>query len=350
MTPTSCRHAQTLPWRGRTGVAPLLDAANLPPVPGIPDRYHFVWTGRRFPYFARLAVESVLVAEPTATLVLHLFGEQPAAATLAALARPRIEIATFDPTRDFAGLGVDADALGALFARIPRSAASARSNLVRYAVLARHGGIYLDCDVVLLSSLRDLRAHPAFVGEERVLAIDAAWQAGDRAAWMLPAAAAWLAGRSVARLAAAARSERLARLAARLEPRWQDTAVNNAVIGATPGSRFVRRLLAGALTANPAVRYALGPTLITQTVRRDASDVAVLPPQAFYAVPPSYSFRFFTGGAPPRSPGVRLLHVVSSNHRGLLDALDEPTVRARARRGPYYQAAAHVAARAARLP
>lgn len=316
----------------------------------IPDRYHFVWTGRRFPYFARLAIESVLVTEPTAAIVLHLFGDPPPAGALAPLARDRVAITTFDPGRDFAALGVDEAALRALFDRIPASAASARSNLIRYAVLARHGGVYLDCDVLLVRPLGDLRSHDAFVGQERVLAIDAAWQAGERSVRMVPAAAAWAVGRSTARVAAAMRSAPLARLAARLEPRWQDTAINNAVIGATPGAAFVERLLTAALAADPRVRYALGPALVTEVVRRDASDVAVLPPAAFYGVPPSYSFRFFTGGAPALSPDTRILHVVSSNHRALLGSLDEPTIRARTGRGIYYRAAADVAARAASLP
>lgn len=315
----------------------------------IPDRYHFLWTGRALPYFARLAIESVRVAEPAATISLHLFDDHPAPATLAPLARSNVDIAAFDPARDYDSLGVDSVALQALHDRIPRAAASARSNLIRYAVLARHGGIYLDCDLVLLRSLRDLRAHDAFVGQEHVLSIDTAWQAGERSPHMLPAAAAWAAGRSLARVAAALGSTRLTRLARRFEPHWQTTGVNNAVIGAATGAHFVRRLLTGALAANPRVRYALGPTLITDVVRRDARDVAVLPPAVFYAIPPSYSFQCFTDVA-ALPADARVLHVVSSNHRALLAALDEPTVRARADRGLYYRAAARVAASAARLP
>jgi Glycosyltransferase sugar-binding region containing DXD motif len=312
----------------------------------IPERYHFVWTGRRFPYFARLAIESVRVVEPRAEIALHVFGDAPAAEALAPVVRAGVMISRFDPVAGFDGLGVDPVALRGLFARIPAAAASAHSNLVRYAVLARHGGVYLDCDVLLLRSLRDLRAHDAFVGEERVLAIDAAWQAGERAMWMIPAAAAWLAGRSTARLASALRSGALARLAARLEPHWQASAINNAVIGARPGARFVRRLLDGALAANARVRYALGPTLITDVVRRDPSDVAVLPPSAFYAIPPSYSFQLFSGGDRALPADARLLHAVSSNHRALLASLDERVVRSRADRGIYYRAAAQVAAEA----
>ena len=118
------------------------------------------------------------------------------------------------------------------------------------------------------------------------------------------------------------------------------------MIGAAPGARFVRRLLRRAVEVDPAVRYRLGPTLISEVVAAGADDVCVLPPAAFYAVPPSYSFRFFTGGARPLPPAVRVLHVVASNHGKLLGGLDRATVAARAQRGSYYALADAVATRA----
>ena len=74
--------------------------------------------------------------------------------------------------------------------------------------------------------------------------------------------------------------------------------------------------------------------------------MTVLPPRAFYAVPPSYSFQFFTGGARPLDPAVRVLHVVASNHGRDLAALEPATLAARADRGSYYAEAARIAARA----
>ncbi|MCA9680424.1 MAG: hypothetical protein KC464_35670, partial [Myxococcales bacterium] len=138
--------------------------------------------------------------------------------------------------------------------------------------------------------------------------------------------------------------------ARRLDPIWLHTQLNNAVIGARPGAAFARRLLARAAEVDPTIRYRLGPTLISELVRADARDVTVLPPAAFYVVPPSYSFRFFTGG-PLRLPdATRVLHVVSSNHGALLGALDEDTLRRRATRGTYYALGAAIAERARALP
>jgi hypothetical protein len=312
----------------------------------IPDRFHFVWSGRRIPYFARLAVQSVLVAEPAARVDLHIFGDEPGPGELDWLARQsRLTVQRFDPQTDFEGLGMPARALHALYERIAPTAVSARANLVRLAVLARFGGIYLDTDILVVAPFADLRAQSAFVGEERVLSIDNAWQAGERSLAMVGPSLAWGVGRTAAFAGSVLRSSLLWRVARRLESRWQTTQVNNAVIGARPGARFVRRLLEAALEADPSVRFALGPALIDRVAREPAAEVTILPSDVFYVVPPSYSFRFFVGGPLALPPHTRLLHVVSSNHRALLASLDATTIRRRIARGPYYASAANVLAR-----
>ena len=312
----------------------------------IPPRFLFVWTGRRFPYFARLAVESALVAEPDAQVELHLFGERPTGAPhLASLARhPRVHLVPVDLDTVFVGLGVDARRLRQAYDRA--GGASARSNLIRYAVLARRGGVYLDTDVLVVRSFADLRHHAAFAGQEQVLSIDADRVAGRWSARMAIPGASWAAAWALRRLDASLGHPGLEPLARPLDRFWQVTQLNNAVIGAAPGAGFVTRLLARAIEVDPAVRCRLGPTLISEVVAASAHDVTVLPPRAFYAVPPSYSFQFFTGGARPLDPAVRVLHVVASNHGRDLAALEPATLAARATRGSYYAEAARIAARA----
>jgi hypothetical protein len=317
----------------------------------IPNRFHFVWTGRKFPYFARLAIESALLADPDANVVLHWFGpEEPRGLHVEAVRRrARVAIVRFDEERGFHDIGVDPRALRALFAQIPATAASARSNLIRYAVLAKHGGIYLDTDILVVRTFDGLRDHEAFAGEERVLAIDNAWQRGDRSLRMAPVIVAWLAGRTLRLAAAHTRWRRAERYAQALERHWQVRQLNNAVLGARPHARFIQRVLERALEVDPTVRYNLGPALVDQVARVDRSDVTVLPERAFYMLPPSYSFRFFTGGRLQLPDDARVLHVVSSNHRELYE-LDELALRRRRADGPYYEIAARVASRAVQLP
>jgi len=317
----------------------------------IPDRLIFLWTGTTFPYFARLAVESALLVEPDAEIEVHVFGRRPDGAphleALRGLERVRIVPIALDTVFD--DLEVDPAALRSLYARIPTQAVSARANLLRYAVLARRGGIYLDTDILLLRGLGDLRRARAFAGCEHVLSIDGRRVAGERSPDMLAVGAVWAAAWAMRRFDAELATPRLEPVARRLDIWWQAAQLNNAVIGAAPGASFVRRLLTRALEVDPTIRYRLGPTLIDEVAREDPTDVMILPPDTFYPVPPSYSFRFFRG-ALKLPPETRLMHVVSSNHRALLDALDEDTLRRRAGRGLYYTVGASVADAARALP
>jgi hypothetical protein len=43
----------------------------------LPHRALFVWSGEDFPFYARLAIESLLINAPDFQVQLHLFGETP---------------------------------------------------------------------------------------------------------------------------------------------------------------------------------------------------------------------------------------------------------------------------------
>ncbi len=320
----------------------------------IPNRFLFVWTGARFPYFARLAVESALVADPDARVEIHLFGDRPTrdpefrnVATY-----DRVDIVDVEYDDVFNGLDAPASRYRDLLAQIPSTAYSAQSNLVRLGALHKRGGVYLDFDVIVRRDVRHLLDCDAFVGTERVWRADEARVRGDRQLWMVPSACAYawafalryadthiFDGRGVL--------EPLARPA---DGVWSTVGANNAVLGARPNAPFVRRLLASALAADPSVRFALGPTLVTRAIAERRDDVRVLPPPVFYAQPPSYSFRLFDAGAPPLPDEAVLIHYVSSNHGRRLRRITEVDVEQRAGRGPFYTLGADVATRARHLP
>jgi hypothetical protein len=286
----------------------------------IPDRYVFLWSGRRFPYHARLAIESVLVAEPGATIHLATFDEPPAGPHLDAIAARRaVRVAALDPAALFRGLDAPASRYLALLERLPRAARSARSNLLRLGVLHRDGGVYLDLDILMIRGLADLRAAGRpFVGAERVWRHDEArvrGELGPRGALTgATFAAVWAGHQLRAPVLAPAWPAAWLDL---LHPLWSELAINNAVIGAPAGHPLIARALAAALEVDPTVRYALGPSLLTRVVRASADDVAVQPPEAFYPVPPSQSFRLFREPGLALAPETRLVHWVASNHRAL---------------------------------
>jgi hypothetical protein len=316
----------------------------------IPNRFLFVWTGRKFPYFCRVAIESALLADADAVVEIHLFGETPTDAPhfRHVAGYERVEICDVDLEEVFAGLDRPVADYVDLLGRIPAAAYSACSNLVRYGVLHARGGVYVDFDVVLVRDLTHLRRHPAFIGTELVWRADEARVEGRREPWMLAPALAYAWAYAVRRADTRLLGGRglLEPLAAPLDPVWSTRNLNNAVIGARPGSRFVRRVLALALEADPEVRYALGPSLVSRAARGDDSDVVVLEPEVFYMQPPSYSFRFFEGRPVDLPDQAVLIHYVSSNHGDRLAGLDERELRRR-RGGPlFYRLGAEVADRA----
>lgn len=324
------------------------------PVPTIPNRFLFVWTGARFPYHCRLAVESALLADPDAEVMVATFGDRPDGRPHFEAVKQyrRVTIEDVDLAACFAGLDAPPKAWLDILDALPRSDASARSDLVRYGLLHRLGGVYLDLDVLVLRDLRHLLHHPAFFGEERVWKVNEARVEGRIRPWMLAPTVTYGLAYALrwidARLLGGRRlTEPLARP---LDPVWSEPKLNNAVIGAAAGSPFLRRVLDGALRADPAVRYGLGPTLVTRVFRSNSGDVVRLPEETFFVQPPSYSFRFFHGRHPPLPDAAVLIHYVSSNHAALLDQMDADAIADPGRGALFYQLARQVARRAADLP
>lgn len=304
-----------------------------PPSPIVPPRAHFLWTGPGFGLCHRLAIESLLLTNPELDAVLHLIeeeveeesGESPRRESrnrdLAALhANPRVTVLERTPRQILSGCA-DAAALLATYARIPPRAASAQSNLLRYAILWQEGGIYLDLDVLVVRSLAPLRARECTLGAELVWRADEARVATGFAPWMLAPGAAFAADLALRRAEAALRLSAPPRCHRFLERRWSHTQPNNAVIAAAPRARFVAALLARAPHVDARVRFRLGPTLVTEVARQRPETVELLPPEHLYFVPPSQSFRFFRDARLALPPQALLLHYVSSNHRRELQAI-----------------------------
>lgn len=319
----------------------------------IPARLIFLWTGQRFPWHARLAVESALLACPNADVELHTFGPSPEQAPhfrhllgYARVSHHRIDLDTV-----FDGIGATVEQWQTLFRAIPSQAHSARSNLLRYAVLYHRGGVYLDFDVLLVRDFGALWNWEAFVGQEQVWVVDEHRVAGRLAPWMVAPTvayvAAWLGRRADAWLGG---YDRLGRVLRPLDARWAVPNLNNAVLGAVPRAPWIRRVLEAALQADPTIRYDLGPTLVTRVWRQDPTGVKVLPPNFFYCEPPSYSFRFFESRPWELPAETVLLHYVSSNHSAQLRELDATRVLAQRHRAPFFLHAATTIEGARLLP
>lgn len=249
----------------------------------IPALAHYIWIGGELPWVHAAAMRSAARAGGFERVVLTCdrdLSHTPAWRELAAT--PGFESRRLDPQALFAASGADAAGLLALYARL--RAPAARANMVRAALLAAEGGVYLDTDTVVVAPLTPLRAAGAFCGVERV--------AFPAAVMRRPA---WRRGRSYA-LSALREVFRLLPGGYRGFRRVEDLyalEVNNAVLAATPGHPLVMALLEGMLRTPPerqTVRYALGTHLLQETVERGGwGDLVVHPPEVFYPLGPEIS-------------------------------------------------------------
>ena len=299
----------------------------------VPAVAHFIWYGRTFWWVNALAIRSAALRGGFDRVVLHHdqdLGGNPGFDALAELdvfeARKLVPEALFDKT------GPLGEPLARLHAQLEKP--NARANMVRAALLATEGGVYLDTDTITLRDLSELRASAAFCGHERVV---------------LPVEV--LRDRRWSRLAKSWSLMAL-REAGRLWPdgwrwfrsveSWYPLAVNNAVLGAEPGHPLITGLLQ-AMVDLPAERrlvpYALGTHLLQDQVAAYAGgDLVVHPPSVFFPLGPEISQHWFRMRAHPPvdevlAPDTKVVHWYASvRTRKVVPQIDPAYVRANADR------------------
>lgn len=312
---------------------------------GSPLRVHFVWIGARFPYFARLAVESALVAMPDCRVDLNLVGAVPRGDHLAAtVAHDRVHVERWTPGELFASCPLGAGPYHDLLNRVPTGSPATISNLARLAILFQRGGIYLDTDVLVLRGLHDPERHGAFVGRERVWDLNRRRVSSGLGVAGTVRAIPWATRWTACELDLVLTHGRL-HLADRLpNDRHTRLQVNNAVIGAPRQSEFIALALEQALDVDPTVRFALGPSMLDDVSIAVPRLVTAVPPSRFYAVPPGHSHRWFADRTLELPPDAQVMHYVASNHRRLLANLDAHDPRFERETAPFWKHGARVQA------
>jgi hypothetical protein len=250
----------------------------------IPPIAHFIWFGTQLPWVHALAIRSAALRGGFEQLILHHADDLSHVPVWSDL----LALPGFVARRLDARSLLDPHGLASVYAEL--DAPAARANVIRAAILASEGGVYLDLDTLTLASLTPLRQRcNAFVGEEYVV-----WPAAVRRSRRPLVHAAGFARAGVRELCRIAPDGwRRFRNIEHHYPR----AANNAVLAAAPGHAFVQRLLDGMRTLPPArrrVRFALGTHLLQDTLaQRRESDLCVLPPPVFYPLGPEISQHFF---------------------------------------------------------
>jgi Glycosyltransferase sugar-binding region containing DXD motif len=263
----------------------------------IPSVAHFIWLGREFPWVHALAIRSCAERGGFARVVLHCSDDLSASPwwpEVAAL--PGFDVRPIEVRRVFGAVDDHGPALLSLYHRLRQPAA--RANVLRAAILAVQGGVYLDIDTVTMGSFNRLRARGGvFFGEEH-LVLPVATRHSLRPDVQL-ATAVRMGVRELCRRRPG--GWRTFRKLQRFYPR----AANNAVLASEPGHRFMRELLHRMVTLPPGrqqVRYALGTHLLQQAMAAcEDPTVRVLPPPVFYPVAPEISEHWFRADGTARA-------------------------------------------------
>ncbi|MCB9652846.1 MAG: glycosyl transferase [Deltaproteobacteria bacterium] len=257
----------------------------------IPKIAHFIWYGDQFPWVNVLAIRSLWMRGDVERIVLHHDQDLTATPHWSALSEVDVlETRRLDPAALFSRLPVDKDALLKLHNGL--SAPNARANIVRAAILADEGGVYLDLDTITVGPLTSMFGCGVFCGNERI--VFPATVARSRDPRVLLRSIGLVAFRDACR-----RMPRGWRVFRRYEHLFH-LAVNNAVLGAEARHPFMLRLLE-AMTELPEARrgvpYALGTHLLQAEVARYAgADLEVLKPEVFYPLGPVVSQHWFRLG------------------------------------------------------
>lgn len=267
----------------------------------IPPNLLFVWFGARVPLFVELALRSAATHNPEARVLLLASGltyDERARLQVPGLSVETLDIealfgAASRRAYETSGRGLDRSRLEHVWERLRTPAA--RANLVRLLHLFCHGGIYLDTDTLTLRNFDELRRHSAFCGQERLLWPKERLNKTRRYFW-LDGPILTVARKALANVPRGYRTQALL-------DRHYALAVNNAVLGCTPGHPAFLRALDSACAlpdAELSKQFRLGTHLLQQVFQThwdasatDDERVTLLPPEYFYPLGPVISSHYF---------------------------------------------------------
>jgi hypothetical protein len=254
----------------------------------IPACAHFVWFGANLPYAYVLGVRSAALRGGFDEVLIHHADElAPSVELTSALALPGVALKPLNEGTLESAPIERSGALVDLFRKLEQPAAKA--NMMRAAILATRGGVYLDTDTLLLKDFNSLRTnHSAFCGAEHIALPSTVKDSRNPLIWAR--AGAMMLYRDVCR-----RQARGWHHFRRVE-HFYPAVANNAILASEAAHPFIIALLNGMLDLPPQqqlIRFALGTKLLQQCVTRDPEGCSVLPPELFFPIGPEVSQHWF---------------------------------------------------------
>jgi hypothetical protein len=260
----------------------------------IPNRYHFVWFGREFPFTHALAIRSLARTCAPDAIVIHVSEDLAGVAHFDQVAAevPVLSQRRLDIDRLLEGCeGFDLSALRTVYIDLlERKRWAALSDILRYLILLREGGVYLDFDILAVRDLRPvLQSCQGFCGRERIL-VPASVHRGRRWTSYLRTSPLDVIRQICAHTTAGVDWWK------RIEHLYP-AAINGAVLGLAPGHALAREALAAVPALVPALarrRPAIGPDLLQDLIDGgQRTDMVVFDAPAFYPLGPTMAVHYF---------------------------------------------------------
>ncbi|MDE2459022.1 MAG: glycosyl transferase [Rhodospirillales bacterium] len=255
----------------------------------IPRTLHFCWIGPTLAWAHGFALLSAVAQGGMDQVILHHTDELADGPVPRALAAAGVSCQRLAPEALLASVQADlglGEALTQLHARL--TSPVQRADLLRAAILYRHGGVYMDVDTVTIAPLTPLLGVLQFIGAEHIV-----WPHWVRAS---RSPLVWAKHLGLDGLRQLLRSAPGGWRAFRAVEGWYAPAVNNAVMGGKAGAP----LFAAALRAMAAMPteaapgpYALGPDLYQALLQTPQPELAVHEPACFYPLGPEISVHWF---------------------------------------------------------
>ena len=296
----------------------------------IPATAHFLWYGKTLPFIYMVGIRSAAVRGGFERVVLH-HGDDLSNT-------PHWDYLKATPGFEARPLRAEAlpqmhgelgQKLLEVFQELEKPAA--KTNLMRAAILAHEGGVYLDTDTITWRDITPLRERAAaFCGNERITLPATVKQSKNPLVH----------GRALAQGALRDFFRRIPngwRSFRHIEPMFP-LAANNAVLACQPGHPFATGLLERMVNL-PAerrkIRFSLGTHLLQHRVADySESDLEVHPPEVFFPLGPEISQHWFRQGTADSldeilSPETAIIHWYASvRTKAIVPKLSPDTIRA----------------------
>lgn len=260
----------------------------------IPNRYHFIWFGLDFPFTHALAIESVSRICHPDSILLHTSEDlrgQPhfdkVSQKVPELRQRPLEINGLLDGCD----GFNTSAIREVYlSLLARKKWAALSDILRYLVLLREGGVYLDFDTLTVRDLKPiLNSYSGFCGRERLLVSGQIYRTRRWTSYLRTIPLDLL--------------RQICSYTAKGIGVWKHieylypAAINGAILGLIPNHALAREALQAVpsrVSQLDSRRPAIGPDLLQDLVDgQHVKDVKVFDPPAFYPLGPTMAAHYF---------------------------------------------------------